>query len=366
MSNLLLIWLVVLQITYARIRFSGRDSVTTAGVGLNSSVSLGRGSVHGEPAEERASQELLTRVARRFYLEDTSKVDIASEFGISRFRVARLLTEARETGIVRISVTPLPGDHAELQTALVERLGLLRCAILGGTDRTPDACRVRLGALAASELTAVLTSTDVLGLPWSRSVLATVAALRALPPVAVVQLSGARYLPGLDHGDQSMAPADMVRDAAELGGGRGYRFHAPFVAPDQAAADYLRDDPAFVAAHAHVPSITVAVVGVGAFDSDLSTLYAAATPLEIQELQTGGAVAEVCGVFIDAAGDPVPSGFVRRLLTTGADELRGIPNVIGVCMGADRAAAVTAACRAGLLNSLVIDLPLALKLLAAD
>lgn len=309
---------------------------------------------------------MLATVARRFYLEDASKVEIASELGITRFRVARLLSEAREAGIVRITIKPLPGDFVELEAALVERLGLIRCAVLGGADGSADARRVRLGALAANELSTVLTPADVLGLPWSRSALATVAALRSLPPVAVVQLSGARYLPGLDHGEQSMAPADMVRDVAALGGGRGYRFHAPFVAPDHAAAEYLRKDPAFVAAQAHVSSITVAIVGVGAFDSDLSTLYTAATSLEIEELRAGGAIAEVSGVFIDAAGEPVPSGFVRRLLTTNAADLRAVPNVIGVCMGAERAAAVAAACRAGLLNSLVIDLPLAQKLLSTD
>ena len=39
-------------------------------------------------------------IARRYYLDDRSKQDIADEFGISRFRVARSLVRARQTGLV--------------------------------------------------------------------------------------------------------------------------------------------------------------------------------------------------------------------------------------------------------------------------
>ncbi|MEO8749118.1 sugar-binding domain-containing protein [Dermatophilaceae bacterium Sec6.4] len=315
--------------------------------------------------DERATREMLVTVARRYYLEDASKVAIAAELGISRFRVARLLTLAREAGVVRIRVESGPGDHGELAAAITERLGLRRCAVLNGAagDSSPQARRIRLGELAAAELSAVLTPSDVLGLPWSRSASATVAALRTLPPIDIVQLSGARYEPGAD---QIASPADMVRDLAAMGGGRSYRFHAPFVAPDRAAADYLRKDPAFIAAHEHVTSVTVAIVGVGVFEPELSTLYGAASAAEIEELRAGGAVGEVSGVFVDAFGDNVASQFARRLLTTSDVELRAIPNVIGVCMGAERAAAVTAACRGGLLNSLVLDVPLAQELLSAD
>ncbi len=321
------------------------------------------------PAPARASTaaqvSLQLKVARRFYVEDISKVEIAKEFGISRFQVARLLQSARDSGVVRITVEMGPGDHPELASQLADQLGLLRCAVLGGAegDGSVGGRRVRLGELAAQELSNALTPGDVLGLPWSRSVSATVAALRSLPPVAVVQLSGARYEVGAD---QSSAPADMVRDVAAIAGGRGYRFHAPFIAPDEAAAAYLRRDPAYAAAHQHVSSVTVSAVSVGAFGPGLSTLYEAATPEEIDELVAGGAVGEVSGVFIDDAGRHVPNRFERRLLTTTAEELRAIPQVIGICMGADRARAIAAACRGGFVDSLVVDVPLAHELLRDD
>ena len=49
-------------------------------------------------ADRPSEVVLAARVARQFYLEGVSKVDIADRLGISRFRVARLLDSAREAG----------------------------------------------------------------------------------------------------------------------------------------------------------------------------------------------------------------------------------------------------------------------------
>ena len=53
---------------------------------------------------EQSHDELLARVSSEYYLENRSKVEIGASYGISRFQVARLLTEAFEKGIVEIKV----------------------------------------------------------------------------------------------------------------------------------------------------------------------------------------------------------------------------------------------------------------------
>ena len=75
---------------------------------------------------DRPSEVVLAaRVARQYYLEGVSKVDIADRLGISRFRVARLLDSARDAGMVRIEIG-LPGGSldAALSAELCSALGL--------------------------------------------------------------------------------------------------------------------------------------------------------------------------------------------------------------------------------------------------
>ena len=54
----------------------------------------------------------LALVARRYYLEDKKQSDIAAELGVSRPLISRMLSEARELGVVEITIHA-PGETAE-------------------------------------------------------------------------------------------------------------------------------------------------------------------------------------------------------------------------------------------------------------
>ena len=56
-------------------------------------------------------------VARRFFIDGRSKSEIAAEYGVSRFKIARILDEARATGIVRIEIRLPAGLDASLASA---------------------------------------------------------------------------------------------------------------------------------------------------------------------------------------------------------------------------------------------------------
>src|ERR1700678_702315 len=87
------------------------------------------------PADRPTEMVLAARVARRFYLDGVSKVDIAGQLGISRFRVARLLDSARETGMVRIEIG-LPGGSldAGLSAELCSAFGLKHAFVFNFPD----------------------------------------------------------------------------------------------------------------------------------------------------------------------------------------------------------------------------------------
>jgi DNA-binding transcriptional regulator LsrR (DeoR family) len=139
---------------------------------------------------ERFDATLAARVCRRFFLDDRTKQEIAAELGISRFKVARLLREARTQGLVRIEVL----DPGELDThrneALRARWGLREALVVTPDD--PEELLPALGAGAARLLRRLLRPGDVLGIAWGSTLHATVSALEAEggpQPVDVVQLS---------------------------------------------------------------------------------------------------------------------------------------------------------------------------------
>nr|WP_246242691.1 sugar-binding domain-containing protein [Flexivirga aerilata] len=269
-----------------------------------------------------------------------------------------MLDAARARGIVRIDILGEPQVDYRLSERLAEQLGLAAAVVVRpDTEQTVQELRRDIGAMAARELTRIVTERDVLGLPWSRTVSATVAALEQLPRVPVVQLSGALAIPDVE------TPVDVVRSAANLSHGTAHHFYAPLVAADADSAHMLRRQPGVADALDRVPDVTVAVVGVGGWASGESTLYDLATPAERDAMTTAGAIGEISGVFIDAGGNPVDGDLADRIITLSADQLRGIPDVIGLVLGAPRADVVRAAVRGGYVNRLVVDRPLAEALL---
>jgi len=79
------------------------------------------------------------------------------------------------------------------------------------------------------------------------------------------------------------------------------------------------------------------------------------TSADLAQLRAAGAVGEICGRFFDAKGRECASRWRHRAISIELENLKKIPQVIGVAAGPERAPAVAAALRGGLLKSLLID-----------
>jgi DNA-binding transcriptional regulator LsrR (DeoR family) len=299
----------------------------------------------GLSADRPSEVVLAARVARQYYLEGVSKVDIAGRLGISRFRVARLLDSARDAGMVRIEIG-LPGGSldAGLSAELCSAFGLRHAFVFNFPDEDEQALRRRLGEAAGQALMDLITPGDVLGMSWSRTLSGLTASLTQIPPCPIVQMTGA--VPPPDGRDL----LDLVRSVARVGGGPAHVFYAPM----------LLDD----AQTALLPSVTIAVVAIGAWAPGLSTIYDAITPGEREALAALGVHAELAGVFIGADGRPVATPLDSRMIVAPASVLERIPFVLSVAFGAAKSPAVCAAIRGRLIHGLVTHASLARAMLA--
>jgi DNA-binding transcriptional regulator LsrR (DeoR family) len=313
----------------------------------------------GLSADRPSEVVLAAWVARQFYLDGISKVDIAERLGISRFRVARLLESARESGMVRIEIG-LPGGSldAGLSAELCAAFGLKLAFVFNFPDDDELALRRRLGEAAGQVLMDLVTPDDVLGLSWSRTLSASVAALTQFPPCPIVQLTGA--VPPPDGRDL----LDLVRSVARIGGGPAHVFYAPMILDDAQTAAGVRRQSDIAGAFALVPSVTVAVVAVGAWAPGLSTIYDAVTDAEREELAALGVRAELAGVFIGENGRPVATPLDSRMIVTPGAALEQIPFVLSVAYGVAKSPAVRAVTRGDFVHGLVTHASLARALLS--
>ncbi len=299
---------------------------------------------------------LAAAVARRHLIEGESKVDLANSLGISRFKVARLLDAARDGGMIRIEIVSPVGIDTDRSAQLREALGLQHCVVVPGSGAQADP---GVSAAAAALLTEVATDRDVLGLPWSRSVSRMVDVLESLPKIPVVQLSGAMVSP-----EEDSSSVDVVRRAGRIAGGGRHVFYSPLLLDDAASAEVMRRQPPVRKALDRVADVTLAVIGLGAWAPNVSTIHGVLSPAERTAVTRAGAVGEAAGVFFDVDGVVVDTPLTARIVGLTGSQLHRIRHVIAIAHGKEKIDAIAAAVRGSLIDSLVTTAETADLLLA--
>lgn len=310
-------------------------------------MSTGRTQVRMGPGEMVQAAAM----ARRFYLEGKSKIQIAEEFGVSRFKVARVLETALERDLVRIEIRVPAELDAELSDALRAHYGLRHAVVVETPADQADAPDPEnLGAVAADLLGELVSDGDVLGLAWGRSIITMANALDRLALCTVVQLTGV-----YDVGTAERGSVEAVRTAAAVSGGEAHPLYAPMVLADPATAAALRAQSQIAAAMSYFEKVTVAVVSVGSWEAGISTVHDAVSDAEREHYASLGVAAEMSSHLFDAQGRRVGRDLGERCITIDADRLRRIPEVLAIAGGMRKVEAIDAVLRSGLVTSLVTD-----------
>jgi DNA-binding transcriptional regulator LsrR (DeoR family) len=303
---------------------------------------------------------LAAKIARRYYIDGVSKRDIAEELGLSRFKVARTLDRARSSGLVRIELHYDGDIDLALSVELSSTLGVRRCLVVDSPEEDEAILRANLGRVAAGLLEEIVESDDLLGLSWSRTLLAMRSVLREMAPCPVVQLSGVLSRPDVDE-----SSIDLVRDVAKVAGGPAYYFYAPMIVPDADTARSLMMQPEVARAIAKFDELTKAIVSIGAWVPGQSTVVDAISSDQYEEARLAGVVCEVAGMQLDADGNQVHTPLSERVIGIEPECLRRVPEIVALAYGDEKLGAVAAAVKGGLVTTLITHGSLARALLAA-
>lgn len=303
-----------------------------------------------------SSQDLrfLHTVASLYHLEGKTQVQIAELLSVSRTKVLRALHEARALGIVQITVVDPSETNGGLANELESRLGLRKAIVVAGHPSDPAFTRQRVGHAAAAYLEETLPLEGALGLGWGRTLYDVTQAMEATRrrDLHVIPLLG-----GLGKIAPSFQVHDMARVLSEKLGGRWRTLYVPALVDSQEAYSSLMASADVSQVTAAWDRLDVALIGIGNVDLGKEVQMLFADYLDdgaVGELQSAGAVGDVCMRFFDADGRPV-SGSLPYLFSIDLEQVRAVPHVIGVACGASKAAAILGAVRGGYLDTLVTD-----------
>lgn len=305
-------------------------------------------------------RSLLADVAKAYYLDDVSKVDIAKAFGISRFQVARLLDQARAGGVVTIEVHDPRLPRSARESALADALGIDAARIVELDKKDGDLRIEQFGAVVMTAMRDMIRPGMTVGVSWSRTLDRAARFLPALPPCSLVQLAGA--FDSAESGTFSRMLMQLDRRA----GIQTFPLYAPLVVDQRSTAEDLRRQPVVADALARAEALDLAVVAIGAWLPGESSIWEKVPPDVRQACTHAGAVAEFSGTFLDAGGAVVPTPLDGRIIAVGLPQLRAARHVIGFAHGPRRAAALRSAAASGAFSSMIVDSTLASAVLESD
>jgi putative cofactor-binding repeat protein len=299
------------------------------------------------------SDDRLRLVARLYYQDGLGQSEVAKFAKVSQAKVSRLLALAKERGIVRITVADYDPRHRELEAQVRARFGLATVVVIKAGNGLDGAdLRRAVGHFGAAAVDTMIMPRDTVALAGGRTIHELV---HHLPATRGKSLTVVQAMGSVDSTVNAFDAQEVGRVMAQRLGGSFLSLNAPAFIPEKRTRDALLDLQQVRSVRDNLDRARVALVGLGTLANSVFVERGTLDATMIRELERAGAVGEVCGRFLDAHGNECATAWRDRVISVQVDQLRRIPQVIGVVSGNDRSGAILAAIQGNIIKALVID-----------
>ena len=312
---------------------------------------------------EQDKDKLSIDVARLYYKSDYSQQQIATELGISRPTVSRLLQYAKDHGYVKIKIADPVEDVSDLEINLARQYGLQEVKIAYSPLNTHEEIKKHIGLKAAQYLYEVVKDGDIIGVSWGTTMY-NVACQLKLKPVKgaqIVQLKG-----GVSHSQSNIYADEIVERFAAAFSTIARYLPLPVIFDSKEIKNMVDQDR-------HIKRIielgrqaNIAIYTVGTVKDDALLFRLGYIGAEDKAKLQRTAVGDICSRFFDATGMICNQEIDNRTVGIKLDELKNKERSILVAGGARKIEAIKAALAGKFANILITDQYTARELLAND
>ncbi|ONI61741.1 transcriptional regulator [Leifsonia sp. ALI-44-B] len=301
------------------------------------------------------SDELLSiRAAELYYDEDKTQDEVGQILGLTRWKVGRLLAQAKEKGYIRIEIVHPRARKLGLERELRDAFGLADAIVVPVSGAKNDAeIRDRVAQGAADYLTALRPVPRTLGISWGRTLDDVAAKLTDgwATRVNVVQING-----GVTLNQRAGTAAATAVSIAKKASGDATLLPSPAILERLETKKSIEGDRMVAQVLGMAAEASAYLYSAGVAGPDSAHVHSGYLTTEnVRELVRRGAVGDVVGRYIDANGMIVDPSLDERTLGLSLDQLRAAPTSIAVIAGLAKQAVARAMVSSGLCTVLVTD-----------
>ena len=285
------------------------------------------------------TDRLRARAVWLYHVEGSTQNDIATQLGINRVMVVRLLADARRRNEVRVTISAPLAELVELEREVESSFGIARVIIAPFSDPDGDPVKV-IAAAAGNFISGLMKSGMTVGVGWGRTLYNT---LPFIPGATLEDFRVVSLLGGIAAA-RRFNPAEFAWQFAELFQGEGFLIPAPAVVDSAETKHALLERCGLAAIFEMAENLDVVLLSVGGI-STLTTSYRTGyiTESDRRSLIEAGAVGDVLYNFIDKSGDLVNHDVNDRVISVNLARLRRTPERVLISGGKEKMIALQAA-----------------------
>lgn len=302
--------------------------------------------------EDRNFFEFLARLSSLYYLEGKTQVEVARKLGISRQKVQRLLSQARELGIVEIKIKTLTALSLDLEAKLKTEFGLNGVLVAASYPDEKER-RQSVARAAAGYLERHLSDGMVLTVGMGRN---TGEIPEFYHPPRSINCTFISAMGSSPHVGEGINPNNICQKLANNAGGRAIHLHAPAYVESKKVRDILYAQEAVGPILNKSKKADIAIVGIGTPSNDATLIRMDCISLpEARKLANNGAVGDILGAYFDIEGRMITPDMKGHLVGLTLEDLRKINTIIAVVSEKGKSKAILGALRTGVIHILITD-----------
>lgn len=295
----------------------------------------------------------LIEIAKLYYQFDMSQQKIAEQFGISRPSVSRMLQQAKEKGIVQVTINDPSESKGKLSELLKAKYNLKDCIIVSVPVHEEETIKKELGKVAAEFIGRIVQDGDIIGTTWGTTLyeVAKYVEPKNVKGVSVVQLNG-----GVSYSKTNTYASEILNFLSSAFNTVPYFLPLPAIVDHPVVANAIMSDR-------HIRRVldlgrqsNIAIYTVGDINYQ-STLFNAGyyTKEDLEELKAQGGVGDVCSRIFDHTGKICNRELDERTIGVTLSDLSEKEYSILVAGGLDKVEGVYGALNGNFSNVLITD-----------
>lgn len=311
--------------------------------------------------ESRYDDQMMVQVAQMYYIDGYNQDKIAKQFKLSRSSVSMILADARQYGIVKISIMNPKNYNQELSDEFVKKFGLANCFVIPTSISTIGILTKIVASHGASIAENELASNSIIGVAWGTTIYEFMLSFNNtnnLNDIEVVPLIG-----GTNHVSSEFQLNEMVRNLAGKLNGTPSFIYAPAYAESIVDRELYMQSQSMQNIASKWTNLDVAIVSVGSMPEyyennllfDNKVLFDPFVIKTMFEQDEERAVGDICGRRFNIKGQFLNCDHNKKLIAIDEEDLKTVEKVVCIAAGNHKVLSIIGALRTKVIDILITD-----------